>query len=65
MQPVAPDALEFHRRQSFLEAINRGFAALRADPAASAAYDQEIREWETTLADGDESGETPTPPARI
>ena len=41
MQAVIRDAVEQHRRQRFLEAVNRGYAVLRADPAASASYDQE------------------------
>jgi predicted transcriptional regulator len=58
MQAVIQEAVEQHRRQRFLEAVNRGYAALRADPAASAAYDQELQEWEMTLADGLEDYET-------
>lgn len=52
MQAVLQEAVEEHRRRRFLEAVNKGYAALRADPAASTAYDRELQEWETTLADG-------------
>ena len=52
MQAVLQEAVEEHRRRRFLDAVNTGYAALRANPAASAAYDQELKEWETTLADG-------------
>ena len=58
MQPVVPDTVEYHRRQRFLEAVNRSFAEFRADPAASAVYDQELQEWEMTLTDGLEGSET-------
>jgi hypothetical protein len=42
---------EYHRRQ-FWDAVDAGYAALRADPAAWAAEQAERNEWDGTLADG-------------
>jgi hypothetical protein len=65
MQTVIQEAVELHRRRRFLEAVNRGFAALRADPAASASYDQELQSWEMTLADGLEGDKSSEPRPRM
>lgn len=43
---------ESDRRQRFLEEVNAGYAALRADPEASSAHTAEIAAWDATLADG-------------
>lgn len=43
-------------RQRFLEQVNDGYAALRADPEESAVHTAEIAEWDATLADGREDG---------
>jgi predicted transcriptional regulator len=59
---------EYHSRQ-FWEAVNRGYAELRADPAAWAAEEAERRAWEGTLMDGLDPAErwaddgAPLPPA--
>jgi predicted transcriptional regulator len=42
---------EFQDRQ-FWEAVNRGYAELRADPEAWAAEEAERRAWDATLQDG-------------
>jgi hypothetical protein len=42
---------EFYRRQ-FWEQTNAAYAELRADPAAWAAYQAELRLWDGTLMDG-------------
>jgi predicted transcriptional regulator len=42
---------EYHSRQ-FWEAVNKGYAELRADPEAWAAEEAERRAWEGTLMDG-------------
>jgi hypothetical protein len=42
---------EYHSRQ-FWEAVNRGYAELRADPEAWAAEEAERRAWDATLMDG-------------
>ncbi len=58
---------EYHSRQ-FWEAVNRGYAELRADPEAWAAEEAERRAWEGTLMDGLDPSErwaedgTPLPP---
>lgn len=44
-------AVEKLRREYFLEATNKAFAALREDPVAWAAELQERAEWDNTLED--------------
>jgi hypothetical protein len=39
-------------RDEWFEAFNASFAALRADPIASADHDAEVALWDTTLLDG-------------
>jgi hypothetical protein len=41
---------EYERR--FWEAVNAGYAALRADPAAWAELEAERKAWDATLLDG-------------
>jgi hypothetical protein len=41
---------QYHRR--FWEAVNAGYAALRADRAAWAEVEAERKEWDATLLDG-------------
>ena len=56
MIEVLAKAVEAYRRQTFLEALNGDFAALRAD---SRAWKEELMEraaWDNTLADGLEDG---------
>jgi predicted transcriptional regulator len=59
---------EYHARQ-FWEAVNRGYAELRADPEAWAAEEAERRAWDGTLMDGLDPSErwgddrAPLPPA--
>ncbi len=59
---------EYHSRQ-FWEAVNRGYAELRADPEAWAAEEAERRAWDSTLMDGLDPSERwgedgqPQPPA--
>jgi hypothetical protein len=43
---------ESDRRQRFLEEVNAGYAALRAELEASAAHTAGIAEWDAVLADG-------------
>jgi hypothetical protein len=38
--------------RSFWEAVNAGYAALRADPAAWAEVEAERKAWDATLMDG-------------
>lgn len=52
MQTILDLAVEAYRRQSFLEALNADFAALRANPEEWAEEMEERQLWEQTLADG-------------
>jgi predicted transcriptional regulator len=52
MQAVLDGALEQYRRSRFLEAVNAGYAAVHADPRASASLRAEQEAWEATLEDG-------------
>ncbi len=51
MQDVLEKAVELYRRQRFLEASNRAFAALRTDPKKWRAERQEREEWSAAAAD--------------
>jgi hypothetical protein len=46
------EALETYRRKALLEAVNAGYAALRADPEAWAEFESERKVWDATLMDG-------------
>jgi len=52
LQVVAAEAVERHRRAVFLDGLSADFAALRADPAAWADYQEELAAWDVTLGDG-------------
>ena len=52
MQTLLDRAIESYRRQRFLEATNRAYAALRANPAAWKEELEERKRWDATLADG-------------
>ncbi|MDP9359683.1 MAG: toxin-antitoxin system protein [Chloroflexota bacterium] len=52
MSEVLAEIVERERRRAFLEGLNQDFARLRADPAAWADYQAEIRSMEGTLMDG-------------
>ena len=56
MIEVLAKAVEAYRRQTFLEALNGDFAALRADPEAWKEELTERAAWDNTLADGLEGG---------
>lgn len=45
-------AVNEHYERQFWEAVNAGYAALRADPDAWAEVESERRLWENTLMDG-------------
>ena len=49
---VIADAVEFYRRQRILEETNAAYAAMRADPEASAAFDAECAAMNGTMQDG-------------
>lgn len=52
MQLVLESALEQYRRQRLLDATNAAYAALHADPVATAEEEDEWRRWDQTIADG-------------
>jgi len=52
MIAVLAKAVENYRRQSFLEALNSDFAALRGDPEAWNAELAERAAWDNAVADG-------------
>ena len=52
VQRVLEAAVETYRRQVFLDQTNLAFAALRQDPAAWAAYLEDLEPWEGTARDG-------------
>jgi Ribbon-helix-helix protein, copG family len=60
MAEIVEQAIEAYRRQRFVEAINAGYAELRADPDAWNAYQEELSEWDATLLDGLERDDAPT-----
>ena len=51
MQTVLDRAIENYRRLRFLEAANRQYAALRANPVAWAQEEAERELWDRTLTD--------------
>lgn len=57
LQTVLERAIENYRRQRFLEAANRQYAALRGDPAAWKQEMAEREAWDITLTDGSIDGE--------
>ena len=50
-QEVIDAALRTYEREVFLERVNEGFAALRADPRAWAEELAERAAWDATLTD--------------
>ena len=52
MQTVLERALEQYRRQKFLEAANKQYASLQANPAAWKQELQEREIWDRATADG-------------
>ena len=50
-QTIVERAIENYRRQRFLEAANRQYAALRNDPEAWAQELSEREAWDATLTD--------------
>lgn len=50
-QAILDKAVEAYRRQCFLERANAAFAALRNDPAAWQAEQEERAAWDVTLTD--------------
>src|SRR5262249_61107844 len=52
VQEVLDTAVEDYRRKVFIEQVNAGYAALRADPAAWAEVEAERQSMEGSLMDG-------------
>jgi hypothetical protein len=52
MTAVVEAAVREYRANQFWKEVEAGYAALRADPKAWAEYQEEIRAWDCTLADG-------------
>jgi hypothetical protein len=52
VRDILDQAVEDYRRKVFLEAVNAGYAALRADPEAWAEVEQERRSMAGSLMDG-------------
>jgi len=52
MQKVLKDAVELYRRQKFLDEMNAGFEALKANPAEWTKELQERMLWDKTSGDG-------------
>lgn len=52
MQSILEKAIEDYRDKLFFEAVNRGYAALKASPEAWKQELEERRAWDTTLGDG-------------
>ena len=52
MQTTLHKAIETYRRQRFLEETNAAFQALRENPEAWKAEQEERAAWDSTLADG-------------
>ncbi len=52
MTAIVEQAVKEYERKKFWEDYHAGYHALRSDPAAWAEYQDEVKLWETTLADG-------------
>lgn len=52
MQKVLKDAIEFYRRQKFLDEMNVAYEALKANPAEWKKELQERMLWDKTSGDG-------------
>jgi predicted transcriptional regulator len=55
---VIDKALLSYRRELFFNNLNAGYAELRADPKAWAEHEAEREQWDQTLMDGINAGET-------
>ena len=52
MQAILDKAIEQYRQERLMEEVNAAYAALRADPAAWADWQNEMAAWDATLMDG-------------
>lgn len=49
---IIEKAIENYQRQQLLKSANSAYAALRSNPEAWENYQNEMAEWDVTLADG-------------
>lgn len=49
---IVAAAVDRYEEDAFWAEAHRTYAAMRADPAASAAFDAEVAAWDRTLKDG-------------
>ena len=49
---VLAEAIEEYRRKVILDAVNKSFARLRENEKARKEYEEELEDWDGTLADG-------------
>ena len=49
---VLAEAIEEYRRKVILDAVNKSFAGLRENEKSRKEYEEELEDWEGTLADG-------------
>ncbi len=54
MQVIIEQAVEEHRRKMFMTEMNAAFQALKDNPEAWQAEQDERKLWEQTLMDGDQ-----------
>ena len=54
MTAIVEAAVREYRAEQFWKEVNAGYDALKANPEAWAEYQEEIRAWDCTLADGSE-----------
>lgn len=52
MQTILEEAVELYQGEQLLEATNAAYAALKEDPDAWNALQEERAEWDITLGDG-------------
>jgi predicted transcriptional regulator len=57
MTDVLREALVTYRRKVFVDAVNAGYAEMRADPQAWTEHLAERQEWDAAVADGLEPAE--------
>ena len=49
---VLAEAIKEYRRKVILDAVNKSFARLRENEKARKEYEEELEDWDGTLADG-------------
>ena len=49
---VLAEAIEEYRRKVILDAVNKSFAGLRENEKVRKEYEEELEDWDGTLADG-------------